>query len=119
VPLTKLFLKKCHVISCDLAHRHSTHRTITFNVEDTAGASNYPTPSLFLTILPVNDPPVLLIVSDPVVRDDTRVPTSDRQTFQEFNYTEDDAPSNIGQDIYLRDIDSNVGSVAIELFSES
>ena len=86
-------------------------------MEDTAGASNQPSSSLFLTILPVNDPPVLLIVTNDAIRDAAGVPTSDRLTSQEFNYTEDDPVQNIGQDIYLRDVDGNVASVAIEISS--
>ena len=67
-----------------------------------------------LTFVPVNDAPILLYVTNESARSSpTPVLTGD--TVQSFSYIEDDPAINIGQDIYLRDIDGNIMSATIRL----
>ncbi len=59
----------------------------------------YPPPQL--TIIPVNDAPVLQYASN--------------QAVANFSYTEDDPPINFGLDILIDDVDSNIISATIQL----
>ena len=73
-------------------------------MEDTAGAGNSPISTLSLTILPVNDPPILQYVSVGVD--------------EVLTYREDDSALNVGRGIYLRDVDSDIAFVSITITSE-
>lgn len=69
---------------------------------------------VIITILPVNDAPILLYVSDPVLRANS-APNITVNNTEMFQYTEDDPPLNFGHDIYLRDVDSNISSATLQL----
>ena len=86
-------------------------------MEDTAGATNSPFSVLNLTIIPVNDAPILFFVSNVTVREAVLVQTSGEITMS-FTYTEDDPPLIVGSDIYLRDVDSTIASATIDLSSK-
>lgn len=67
-----------------------------------------------LTFVPVNDAPILLYVTNESARS-SPTPVLTGETVQSFSYIEDDPAINIGQDIYLRDIDGNIMSATIRL----
>lgn len=67
-----------------------------------------------LTFVPVNDAPILLYVTNESARS-SPTPVLTGETVQSFSYTEDDPAINIGQDIYLRDVDGNIMSATIRL----
>ena len=67
-----------------------------------------------LTIVPVNDGPILFFVADETIRT-SPAPILEGETVQSFNYTEDDPAINIGQDIYLRDVDGDIMSATVRL----
>ena len=67
-----------------------------------------------LTFVPVNDAPILLYVTNELARS-SPTPVLTDETVQLFSYIEDDPAINIGQDIYLRDIDGNIMSATIRL----
>ena len=91
-----------------------------FVVEDDQNTENLQNSVLTLNIIPVNDPPILLFVSD----DDQRASPDPVQLgliTAVFEYIEDDPAINIGADVYLRDVDSNITSATITasgIFSE-
>lgn len=98
-------------------HNPSFHRYLEFYVEDDQNAANVMNSTLELTIIPVNDPPILLFVSDPAMRADP-TPVLSGVTQMTFTYTEDDPPLNFGQDIYLRDVDGNISLALLNLTSK-
>ena len=67
-----------------------------------------------LTIVPVNDAPILFFVANETIRR-LPAPILVGDTVQSFNYTEDDPAINIGQDIYLRDVDGDIMSATVHL----
>ena len=89
-----------------------------FYVEDDQDAANVMNSTLELTIIPVNDAPILLFVSDPAVREGP-TPVLLGTIQMSFTYTEDDPPLNFGQDIYLRDVDSNISLAVLNLTSKT
>lgn len=91
---------------------------IEFYVEDDNGISSFQNSTLQISILPINDAPILLYVSDATIRTNPR-PATTGVTTRVFEYTEDDPSLNFGQDIYLRDVDSNISSASLQLSSES
>ena len=88
-----------------------------FYVEDDQGSANIMNSTLELTIIPVNDAPILFFVSDPTMRSNPS-PLKSGMTQMSFTYTEDDPPLNFGRDIYLRDVDSNISFAVLNLTSE-
>ena len=88
-----------------------------FYVEDDQDAANIMNSTLELTIIPVNDAPILFFVSDPTERL-MPSPLQSGITQMSFTYTEDDPPLNFGRDIYLRDVDSNISFAVFNLTSE-
>ena len=89
-------------------------RILNFYVEDDQDAANIMNSTLQLTIIPVNDAPILSFVSDPAVRSNPN-PIQSGVTQMSFSYTEDDPPLNFGQDIYLRDVDGNISFAILNL----
>ena len=88
-----------------------------FYVEDDQSTANDMNSTLELTIIPVNDPPILFFVSDPAARSDPN-PILSGTTQMSFTYTEDDPPLNFGRDIYLRDVDGNIFFAVLNLTSK-
>lgn len=88
-----------------------------FYVEDDQDAVNFENSTLELTIIPVNDAPVLFFISDPSLRLNVN-PILTGGTEMSFTYTEDDPAVNFGRDIYLRDVDGNVAFVTLNLTSK-
>ena len=70
--------------------------------------------TLELTIIPINDAPILLFILDPTVRENP-TPVLSGVTQMSFTYTEDDPPLNFGRDIYLRDVDGNISFAILNL----
>ena len=93
-------------------------RILEFYVEDDQYAANIVNSTLELTIIPVNDAPILLFVSDPAVRE-SPTPVLSGTTQMSFTYTEDDPPLNFGRDIYLRDVDGNISLAVLNLTSKT
>ena len=93
-------------------------RILEFYVEDDQNAANIMNSTLELTIIPVNDDPILLFVSDPAVRENP-IPVLSGVTQMSFTYTEDDPPLNFGRDIYLRDVDGNISLAILNLTSKT
>ena len=91
-----------------------TYREIEFIVQDDQNVTNSQNSTLLVNILPVNDAPILLYVSDPVQRASSILVLAGEMLAM-FNYTEDDPAINFGQDIYLRDVDGNVLSTTLML----
>lgn len=89
---------------------------MTFYVEDDQNAANIQNSILELTIIPVNDPPILLFVSDESQRANVD-PVLTGQTEMSFTYLEDDPALNFGRDIYLRDVDGNITFAVLNLTS--
>ena len=94
-------------------------------MEDEAGATNIQNSTLQLSIIPVNDAPILFFttlqnISDLFSGDSDLLSSvnSQRELSATFQYTEDDTPLNFGRSIYLRDVDSNIESATIQLTSE-
>jgi hypothetical protein len=88
-----------------------------FYVEDDQNAANAMNSTLELTIIPVNDAPILLFVSDPAVQENP-TPVLSGATQMSLAYTEDDPPLNFGRDIYLRDVDGNIFFAILNLTSK-
>ena len=61
-------------------------------------------------IQPKNDPPILLLFADPPSEI-----TLIGITSKNLSYIEDDQPILLATDLYLRDVDSNISSITIEL----
>lgn len=95
----------------------SFHRYLEFYVQDDENAANVMNSTLELTIIPVNDPPILFFVSDPAIRANSD-PISSGVTQMSFAYTEDDPPLNFGRDIYLRDVDGNISFAILNVTSK-
>ena len=93
-------------------------RILEFYVEDDQDAANIMNSTLQLTIIPVNDAPILSFVSDPAVRSNPN-PNQSGVTQMSFSYTEDDPPLNFGRDIYLRDVDGNISFAILNLTSNN
>ena len=95
-------------------------RILEFYVEDDQNAANIMTSTLELTIIPVNNAPILLFVSDPALRENpTPVDITLGAARMNFTYTEDDPPLNFGRDIYLRDVDGNISFAILNLTGRS
>ena len=89
-----------------------------FYVEDDENAGNVQSSVLDLTIIPVNDPPLLFFVSNASQRANIE-PILNGDTQMGFIYFEDDSSLNFGRDIYLRDVDSNISVAILSLSSKS
>jgi hypothetical protein len=95
---------------------------IQYKVEDVTGVTNIQNTTVQITIIPVNDPPLLLrnIPQDSFFRSyDVPFPNADDEFISAiFSYSEDDPPLVLVPDVYLRDFDSNISSVTLLLESE-
>lgn len=98
-------------------HKLLSDRLLVFYIEDDQNAANIEDSLLEITIVPVNDPPVLLFVTDSSLRANID-PVLTAETEMSFEYIEDDPALNFGQDIYLRDVDGNVSLSTLTLTSE-
>ena len=105
-------------VSCRSIKSFLFFRILDFYVEDDQDAANVMNSTLELTIIAVNDAPILLFVSDPAVRE-SPTPVLSGTTQMSFTYTEDDPPLNFGRDIYLRDVDSNISLAVLNLTSKT
>lgn len=97
-----------------LVSHHS--RLIEFEVQDSFGASSIQNSVVRLSIIPINDPPLLSFLdsSNDLLRSfPVRVTTGAASAM--FKYREDDDPLNFGRDIYLRDFDSSISSATLWL----
>ena len=88
-----------------------------FYVEDEENAANIQSSVLDLTIVPVNDPPILLFVTSTSQRANVE-PVLTGDTQMSFTYFEDDPALNFGRHIYLRDVDSNISIAVLSLSSK-
>lgn len=93
------------------------HRVLTYEVEDSNGATNVKNSILQITIIPVNDPPFLFFVISDAFRS-IPIPVPNGLTTEFFRYTEDDRPLNFGESIYLTDFDSKISMAVLVLESK-
>jgi hypothetical protein len=95
---------------------------IQYEVEDVTGATNVQNTTIQITIIPVNDPPLLLrnIPQDSFFRSNPiPFPNTDGAFISAtFSYSEDDPPLALVPDVYLRDFDSNISTATLLLESE-
>lgn len=87
-------------------------------MQDDQNTPNVYNSTLELTIVPVNDPPILLFVTDPTLREGSE-PVTSGATQMSFIYREDDPAINFGRDIYLRDVDGNISFAQLNLTSKA
>jgi hypothetical protein len=95
---------------------------IQYQVEDVTGATNIQRTTVHITIIPVNDPPLLLrnIPQDSFFRSyDIPFHTTDGEFISAiFSYSEDDPPLSLLPNVYLRDFDSNISTATLLVESE-
>ena len=92
-------------------------RILVFYIEDDQNVANLQSSVLELTIFPINDPPILLFVSNSSLRASID-PVLMAATEMRFEYIEDDPALNFGRDIYLRDVDGNISHITLNLRSK-
>ena len=93
------------------------HRMIEFYVEDNQGGSSLRHSTIQLSIIPINDAPILFFIPDATLRDSPQIFSAGNRSLT-FQYTEDDTPLYFGRYIYLRDVDSNIISATLQLTSK-
>lgn len=93
------------------------HRMIEFYVEDNQGGSSLRSSTIQLSIIPINDAPILFFIPDATLRDSPQIFSTGNRSLT-FQYTEDDTPLYFGRYIYLRDVDSNIISATLQLTSK-